>query len=104
MEKLDYSVYEEIVKEAPASVIFCSKKGCHVCQGIHPLLDELEEEVQDKGINFYHLDVEEQPMLFQTLRGRGVPQILYYKYGEEAERMVGEYSYEEYADKLAEVF
>lgn len=103
MENLNPAMFEEYVLTTSASVIFCSRKGCHVCQGIHPLLDELEQEFQQSNVGFYHLDVEEQPLLFQTLHGKGVPQVLYYHYGEILERFVGEHSLDEYAYRLSQI-
>lgn len=103
MEHLDSALFEEVAKEAPASVILCSRKSCHICQGVHPLLEELENQYSDQGIGFYHLDVEEQAALFQSLKGKGVPQVLYYRFGELKERLVGEHSLDEYADKLDEL-
>ena len=104
MESLDSALFEEVAKDAPASLILCSRKSCHIWQGVHPLIHELEENYAGHGIGFYHLDVEEQPALFQSLKGKGVPQVLYYRFGELRERLVGEHSLDEYAEKLEEIF
>lgn len=101
MEKLDHILFETKVEEdGRPSVILCSRKSCHVCQAVHPTLAELEKEYQPKGLTFYHLDVEEQADLFQQLRGKGVPQVLFYRDGELEARLVGEHSEDEYADQM----
>lgn len=101
MEELNQLLFETRVEEdGQPCVILCSRKSCHVCQAVHPVLETLEQEYRPRGLAFYHLDVEEQADLFQQLRGKGVPQVLCYGDGELKSRLVGEHSEDEYADQM----
>ena len=48
MQDLNANSFEEIIYDEgkPCLVIF-SRKSCHVCQEVHPILDEIEEEYGD---------------------------------------------------------
>ena len=50
MQDLNANSFEEIIYDEgqPCLVIF-SRKSCHVCQEVHPILDEIEEEYAGKG-------------------------------------------------------
>lgn len=53
-----------------------------VCQEVHPILDEIEEEYKDKDFGFYHVDVEDEKDLFNRFSLKGVPQVLFFNDGE----------------------
>lgn len=48
-----------------------SRKDCHVCQEVHPLLEGLAEEYADQDFGFYNVDVDEQRDLFQKMALKG---------------------------------
>lgn len=105
MQKLDSNMFEEIIydNEENCLVIF-SRKTCHVCQAVKPIIEEIAADPQYAGkFGFYTVDVEEQPALFQRFSLKGVPQVLFFSEGEYKGKMAGEKEEEEYRDKIAEI-
>lgn len=103
MEKLNDQTFEEIVYDdgEPCLVIF-SRKSCHVCQAVHPKLEELAEEYEGK-FGFYHVDVEEEKNLFNRFSLKGVPQVLFFNDGEYVGKLAGEKEIEDYEEKIEEI-
>lgn len=101
MKDLDSNTFEEIIYDngEPCLVMF-SRKTCHVCQEVHPIIDEIEKEYAGKPFGFYHVDVEEQKPLFQRFSLKGVPQILFFNEGEFLGKMAGKKEEQEYKDKI----
>ena len=104
MLDLDSNLFEEKIydNEEKCLVIF-SRKSCHVCQVVHPKLDEIEKEYEGKDFGFYHVDVEEQPALFQRFGLKGVPQVLFFANGEFQGKYAGDKDEEVYTDKIDEI-
>lgn len=99
MKELNYAAYAEIfVDEEKTGLIIFSRKTCHVCQKVQPLILELEKEFPQ--ISFYHVDADIEENLMNKCKVKGVPQLLYIKDGEEVYRLAGEYSYDEYAEGI----
>ena len=80
----DKIVYDD---ETPCVVIF-SRKTCHVCNDIKPILAELGQEY--KSVSFYYADVEEDANLFKRFSFKGVPQILFFYEGCIQAKLAGE--------------
>ncbi len=105
MKKLDGAKFDEIIYDDgdPCLVMF-TRKSCHVCQQVHPKLEELAADEDYKGkFGFYEVDVEEQGDLFQRFSLKGVPQVLFFNDGEYVGKMAGEKDIDEYADKIEEI-
>lgn len=102
LQKLDNNLFEEVIYDQgkPCLVIF-SRKSCHVCQGVVPVLEELQPKYEGK-FGFYYVDVEEQKALFQRFSLKGVPQLLFFKDGEYQGKLAGGVEEEEVADKIGE--
>ena len=103
MEKLNDQTFEEVVYDdgEPCLVIF-SRKSCHVCQAVHPKLEELAEQYEGK-FGFYHVDVEEEKNLFNRFSLKGVPQVLFFNDGEYVGKLAGEKEIEDYEEKIKEI-
>ena len=102
METLCQAEFEELViEEEEASLILFSRKSCHVCQAVHPMLEDLEPDYVD--VKFYHVDVEEEPGLFQKYGGKGVPQVISFRGGELVKRLAGQHEEDEYIDQIEEI-
>lgn len=104
LQHLDSNKFDEIIYDngEPSLVIF-SRESCSVCQGVVPILEDLQSKYNDK-YNFYYVDVEEQKNLFQRFSLKGVPQILFFKEGEFQGKLAGDVEDEEIEEKIAEVF
>ncbi|SDH70539.1 thioredoxin family protein [Desulfosporosinus hippei] len=103
LEQLNAKSFEEIIydNEEPCLVIF-SRKDCHVCKNVVPVLEELQPQYQDR-VGFYYVDVEEDKNLFQRFSLKGVPQILFFKGGEYQAKLAGAVDEDKVIDKIAEV-
>ena len=104
MQDLNANTFEELIYDEgkPCLVIF-SRKSCHVCQEVHPILDEVEEEYKDKDFGFYHVDVEDEKDLFNRFSLKGVPQVLFFNDGEFLGKFAGKKDIEAYTDKIEEI-
>ena len=104
MQDLNANSFEELIYDEgkPCLVIF-SRKSCHVCQEVHPILDEIEEEYKDKDFGCYHVDVEDEKDLFNRFSLKGVPQVLFFNDGEFLGKFAGKKDPEVYTDKIDEI-
>lgn len=103
LQQLDATTFEEMIydKGKPSLVIF-SRKTCHVCKQVVPLLEELQPKYEGK-FGFYYVDVEESTGLFQRFSLKGVPQILYFSEGEFRGKQAGLVDEEKVEEKIAAV-
>ncbi|MFZ7101431.1 MAG: thioredoxin family protein [Peptococcaceae bacterium] len=103
LQPLNSIGFEEVIYDhgEPCLVIF-SRKTCHVCEGVVPILEEMEPKYAGK-FGFYYVDVEEQKSLFQRFSLKGVPQILFFKNGEYQGKLAGAVDDDEVSDKITEV-
>ena len=104
MEQLNEVEFQERVYDdgEPCLVLF-SRKDCHVCQEVHPVLEGLAEEYADQDFGFYNVDVDEQRDLFQKMALKGVPQVLIFKDGEQVARIAGSQDEDKYVEKIDEI-
>jgi len=103
LQQLDSNRFEEIIYDngAPCLVIF-SRKTCHVCKEVVPVLEELQPQYEGK-FGFYYVDVEEDKNLFQRFSLKGVPQILFFNEGEYQGKLGGNVEDEQVEGKIAEI-
>lgn len=103
MEKLNSSAFDEVVyDEGEACLVMFSRKTCHVCEQVHPKLEELEEDYKGR-FGFYTVDVEEEKNLFNRFSLKGVPQVLFFNDGDFVGKMAGEKEIEEYEEKIESI-
>ncbi|MEG6522700.1 thioredoxin family protein [Desulfotomaculum sp. 1211_IL3151] len=103
LKQLDSASFEEIiyVNCEPCLVIF-SRETCHVCQGVVPVLEELQPKYDGK-FGFYYVDVEENKSIFRQFSLKGVPQILFFKDGEYQAKLAGEVEEKQVEEKIESV-
>ncbi|EGW39606.1 thioredoxin family protein [Desulfosporosinus sp. OT] len=103
LEQLNSNRFEEIIYDncEPSLVIF-SRKDCHVCKEIVPMLEEMKPQYEGK-FGFYYVDVEEDKTLFQRFSLKGVPQVLFFREGEYRGKVAGKVEEESIEEKIAEV-
>ncbi|MBP2640904.1 MAG: thioredoxin protein [Firmicutes bacterium] len=103
LAQLKDATFEQIIyeDEAPCLVIF-SRKTCHVCKEIVPLLEELQPKYEGK-FGFYYVDVEEDKVLLQKFSLKGVPQILFFNEGVYNGKLSGPVEEEQVEEKIEEV-
>ena len=100
LQQLNASTFEEIIYDngEPCLVIF-SRKTCHVCKQVVPVLEELQPKYEGQ-FGFYYVDIEESSSLFQRFSLKGVPQILYFNNGEYQGKQAGLVEDEEVEEKI----
>jgi thioredoxin 1 len=103
LQQLNTNTFEEIIYDngEPCLVIF-SRKGCHVCKQVVPVLEELQPKYEGK-FGFYYVDVEETASLMQRFSLKGVPQILYFNDGEYRGKQAGLVEDEKVEEKIANI-
>jgi len=103
LEKLNADQFEKSIydNEEQCLVMF-SRKTCHVCQGVVPILEDMQQQYKDK-FGFYYVDVEDNKDLFQRFSLKGVPQILFFKEGEFQGKLAGAVDEDKVMDKISEV-
>lgn len=104
MEKLNAVEFQEkVFDDGEACLVLFSRKDCPVCQEVHPMLEELASEYEDCDFGFYNVDVDEQKALFQQMALKGVPQVLFFRDGEQVARIAGKQDEEKYIEALDEI-
>ncbi|NLT96497.1 MAG: thioredoxin family protein [Clostridia bacterium] len=103
LQQLDTNLFEEIIYDnaEPCLVIF-SRKNCHVCKEVLPMLEELKPRYEGK-FGFYYVDVEESKNLFERFSLKGVPQILFFNHGMYKGKVAGKVDEDQVEEKIAEV-
>lgn len=89
LKQLTATDFDEIIYDngAPCLVIF-SRKDCHVCKKVVPMLEEVQPNYEGR-FNFYYVDIEESANLYRRFSLKGVPQILYFNNGDFKGKLVG---------------
>lgn len=62
---------------------------CGPCRFIAPIVDQLAEEYQDKGLKVGKLDVDTNPQTAVRFAVRSIPSVLFFKNGELVDQVVG---------------
>lgn len=103
LQQLNSNSFEEIIYDnaEPCLVVF-SRKNCHVCKEVVPMLEELQPQYEGK-FAFYAVDVEEEKNLTQRFSLRGVPSIVFFNEGELQAKIAGNVEEETVEEKIAEV-
>ena len=99
MKKLNSVAFEEYVEnDGETCLVIFSRKTCHVCQAVHAILDDLEQDYKGK-MPFYEVDVEEEQGLFEKMMMKGVPQVVIFDNGEPVEKLAGSHEEDDYIDE-----
>lgn len=104
MEQLNAAEFQEkVYDDGEACLVLFSRKDCHVCQEVHPMLEEISTEYAGDDFGFYNVDVDEQKDLFQKMALKGVPQVLFFRDGEMIARISGKQDEDKYIEKIDEI-
>lgn len=103
LQQLSATSFEEnIYDNGEACLVVFSKKGCHVCQEVIPVLEDLHLKYLGK-FAFYNVDVEKNKSLFQRFSLKGVPQILFFNGGDFQGKLAGKVDDEQIEEKIKEI-
>ncbi len=90
---------KEILNAKKPAILDFWATWCGPCQWMSPVFDELSDEYGKKMI-FGKVNVDEETLLSQKFGIRGIPCMILFKNGEEADRIVGFVPKEELEAKL----
>ena len=76
------------VKASALAVVDFNATWCGPCKMLAPVIDALAAEYEGK-IDFYSLDIDENPGLTAQFGIQGVPTLIMFKNGEKADSIVG---------------
>lgn len=104
MEALNTIEFQErVYDDGEACLVLFSRKDCHVCQEVHPMLEDIAQEYADADFGFYNVDVDQEKDLFQKMALKGVPQALFFQDGELVARIAGKQDEDVYIEKIDEI-
>lgn len=86
VRKVDQSQFDE-VRKSKAAVVDFSATWCGPCQMLAPILDELSGEVD--SVDFYNVDVDENPDLAREFRIMNIPAVVALKDGQIVGQQIG---------------
>lgn len=86
VKKIDQSQFDE-VRKSKAAVVDFSATWCGPCQMLAPILDELSGEVD--SVDFYNVDVDENPDLAREFRIMNIPAVVALKDGQIVGQQIG---------------
>ena len=86
VKKVDQSQFDE-VRKSKAAVVDFSATWCGPCQMLAPILEELSGEVD--SVDFYNVDVDENPDLAREFRIMNIPAVVAVKDGQIVGQQIG---------------
>ena len=86
VKTVDQSQFDE-VRKSKAAVVDFSATWCGPCQMLAPILDELSGEVD--SVDFYNVDVDENPDLAREFRIMNIPAVVALKDGQIVGQQIG---------------
>jgi len=95
---LDDEIFDKKIKEGAALVDFWAD-WCMPCRFIGPIVEQLSEEYTGK-INFYRLNVDKNREVASRFNILGIPTLIFFKDGNELDRIVGVQPMENIKEKL----
>ncbi len=103
LPKLNGERFEELIyDDEEACLVVFSRKSCHVCQTVVPVLEELAPGYEGK-FGFYYVDIEEEKGLLQRFSLKAVPQVLFFKDGDYQGKISGKVEEEQIEEKIAAI-
>ncbi len=87
VKKINTAEFEE-VKNSAVAVIDFSATWCGPCKMLAPVLEEVSEAF-DGQVNFYNVDVDEEPELAEQFNIMNIPNVVVLKNGAKVDQMVG---------------
>ncbi|MBU4331953.1 thioredoxin [Patescibacteria group bacterium] len=103
MQFTDQNFEQEVIKsETPVLVDFFAD-WCGPCQMMHPIIEELAEEMKDKKVKIGKLNVDEAPETAGKYNVMSIPTLIIFKGGEPVETMAGAQSKEALVEKLEKI-
>lgn len=87
VKKISENEFDE-VKNADTAIIDFSATWCGPCKMLAPVLEEVSEEMKD-SVEFFNIDVDENPNLAESFGVSSIPALIILKKGQKADMQVG---------------
>ena len=97
--KLNKENFDEILKSDKPVLIDFWAEWCGPCRMVSPIIEELEREYDGSAV-IGKVNVDEEAELALRYNVVSIPTVIIFKNGEQAEKIVGASSYDEYAEAL----
>ena len=101
VREINAEEYAEIVNSSSPVVIDFHATWCGPCKVLSPILEELNEEIED--VEFVKLDVDQHPQIAGQNQVMGVPTVVILKDGEVKDRFVGVQPKEVIKEKITSI-
>ncbi len=89
LEVTDQNFAEEVEASEGLAMIDFWATWCGPCRLVAPIVEELAEEYQDKGLRVCKLDVDSNPQVTTRFQVRSIPSILFFKNGQLVDKVIG---------------
>lgn len=89
LEVNDENFADEVENREGLSMVDFWATWCGPCRMVAPIVEELAEEYQDKGLKVAKLDVDANPSTSARLGIRSIPTILFFKGGSLVDQVIG---------------
>lgn len=84
----DANFNDLVLKSDKTAVVDFWASWCGPCRMLAPIMEEVENELKD-NINFFKLNVDENPVSAQTYRVASIPTLLIFKNGKAVNSLIG---------------
>ena len=89
LEVTDANFADEIEAGEGLQMIDFWATWCGPCKMVAPIVEELAGEYADKGLRVGKLNVDSNPSVTTRFRVTSIPSILFFKYGELVDKVIG---------------
>lgn len=89
LEVNDENFADEVENREGLSMVDFWATWCGPCRMVAPIVEELAEEYQDKGLKVAKMDVDANPSTSARLGIRSIPTILFFKGGSLVDQVIG---------------
>lgn len=98
MKIINEKEFASAIKEGIVVVDFFAT-WCGPCRMMSPILDDIAEELKDK-VKIYKVDVDNDPNLARKFGVMSIPTIIIFENGEERQKHIGLWQYEDAIDTI----
>lgn len=81
IEEIDSDELTQLISDSKIVFIDCYADWCHPCKILHPILEELDEKFQGKGLKIVSLDVDQNRSFSEENQIAVIPTIFVYSKG-----------------------